>query len=161
MATPGWVLRGAPASTPRPVTTFSTPAGSPTACAMAASSRLVTLACSLGFRTAVLPAASAGATFHCEKEREQQAQHVRVWKVRHFPDQKVKAAAMCHHFHHKALLEKQENPRIVAPTIKYKLLHQFLTRWGTEAQLATSTASRGRAAIRVLHTFSHVLDSHR
>jgi len=48
-------LRGAPASAPRPVITLSTPAGSFTASAMAAISRHVTLACSLGFRMAVLP----------------------------------------------------------------------------------------------------------
>jgi hypothetical protein len=62
----GSYLSGAPASTPVPVTTLSTPGGRPTSCAMAASSRHVTLANSDGFRTAVLPAAKAGATFHCK-----------------------------------------------------------------------------------------------
>ena len=44
---------------------MKTPGGTPTSCAMAASSRHVTLHTSEGFRMAVLPAASAGATFHC------------------------------------------------------------------------------------------------
>jgi hypothetical protein len=50
---------------PRPVSTLSTPAGRPTSWAMAASSRHVRLAISLGLRMQQLPAASAGATFHC------------------------------------------------------------------------------------------------
>jgi hypothetical protein len=57
-------LRGPPASGPVPVTTFNTPAGRPTSCAIAASSRHVRLAISLGFSTQQLPAARAGATFH-------------------------------------------------------------------------------------------------
>jgi hypothetical protein len=59
-------LSGAPASAPSPVTTLSTPAGRPASAARPASSRHVTLASSLGFSTQQLPAASAGATFHCK-----------------------------------------------------------------------------------------------
>ena len=54
----------APASSPMPCTTFSTPAGSPASCAMSASSEQVSGAHSGGLRTMVEPAASAGPTFH-------------------------------------------------------------------------------------------------
>ena len=59
-------LRGAPALRPVPVITLKTPGGSPTSCAMAAISRQVRLQTSEGFRMQQLPAASAGATFHCK-----------------------------------------------------------------------------------------------
>lgn len=62
---PGTHVRGAPAVAPSPVSTLSTPAGRPASWAMAASSRHVRLAISLGLRMQQLPAASAGATFHC------------------------------------------------------------------------------------------------
>ncbi len=53
----------APASSPVPVTTFSTPAGSPhSSTASRASSRSDAEVNSDGFATTVLPAASAGAT---------------------------------------------------------------------------------------------------
>ena len=58
-------LRGAPASGPVPVTTLKTPAGRATSSMMAANSRQVRLQTSEGFRMQQLPAAKAGATFHC------------------------------------------------------------------------------------------------
>ncbi|CAM5621197.1 hypothetical protein SCANM63S_09716 [Streptomyces canarius] len=63
-STSGWSASGAPASGPAPSTRLATPGGSPAS----ASSRTRWIAVcgvsSLGFRTKVLPAASAGATFH-------------------------------------------------------------------------------------------------
>lgn len=58
-------LSGAPASSPVPVTMLKTPAGSWTSSMMAAISRQVRLHTSDGFKMQQLPAASAGATFHC------------------------------------------------------------------------------------------------
>jgi hypothetical protein len=54
---------GLPASSPKPLTMFSTPAGnrSPTS---SASTRMETGVCSAGLSTTALPAASAGASFH-------------------------------------------------------------------------------------------------
>ncbi len=53
-----------PTFEPGPVTTFSTPGGSPTSSAMSASARAVNGVWLAGLITTVLPAASAGATFH-------------------------------------------------------------------------------------------------
>ena len=57
------VASGLPASTPNPLTTFSTPSGirSPT---RSISTMIDIGVCSAGFSTTQLPAASAGASFH-------------------------------------------------------------------------------------------------
>ncbi|MNL24289.1 hypothetical protein D3C87_1457170 [compost metagenome] len=64
LSTYGCLASGAPASRPRPVITFRTPAGNPALSAMPASSRAVNGVSSDGLSTTVQPAASAGATFH-------------------------------------------------------------------------------------------------
>ncbi|MNM58326.1 hypothetical protein D3C81_695550 [compost metagenome] len=64
LSTPGCSVSGLPASAPRPVTRFNTPAGKPIRSAAAASSRAVSGVSSDGFNTTVAPAAKAGATFH-------------------------------------------------------------------------------------------------
>lgn len=56
---------------------MKTPAGKPTSCIMAASSRQVRLHTSEGFRMQQLPAARAGATFHCMQQAGDQA-HVGI-----------------------------------------------------------------------------------
>ncbi len=62
IATSGCATNGAPAASPWPKITFSTPGGrcSPQ---IAASSAAVIGVCSLGFSTTVLPAANAGPIF--------------------------------------------------------------------------------------------------
>ena len=60
--TPGWADSAAPASSPRPGTTFSAPAGSPAACAMRAKASAVRQASSAGLSTQALPIASAAPT---------------------------------------------------------------------------------------------------
>ena len=59
----GCATSASPSSAPRPVTTFSTPAGSPARWASSANSRVDTDACSDGLTTTVFPAARAGASF--------------------------------------------------------------------------------------------------
>ena len=54
---------GLPASTPKPLTTLSTPGGSMSAIS-SISTRMLIGVCSAGFSTTQLPAASAGASFH-------------------------------------------------------------------------------------------------
>ena len=61
--TPGWLIRGEPTVSPRPATTFTTPRGNSSA-SNVASLRVVSGVCSEGLSTTVLPAASAGASFH-------------------------------------------------------------------------------------------------
>ena len=51
-------------SRPSPLTTLSTPGGPPASTNSSASRRQLIGACSAGFSTTVLPAASAGAIFH-------------------------------------------------------------------------------------------------
>ncbi len=63
-ATSGCSTRRCPQTLPGPATTFSTPSGSPAASAIFSSSTEVSGVSSAGFSTTVLPAASAGATFH-------------------------------------------------------------------------------------------------
>ena len=58
--TSGWRTRGAPASSPKPVTTLSTPGGMPASSASSASRSAESGVCSAGLSTAVQPAASAG-----------------------------------------------------------------------------------------------------
>ena len=62
-ATSGCSTMRLPTTLPGPATTFSTPSGSPASSAMRSSSSAVSGVSSAGFRTIVLPAASAGATF--------------------------------------------------------------------------------------------------
>ncbi len=59
----GWLIRISPAVTPEPSSTLNTPAGSPAAIAVSASSVATYDAISLGLSTTVLPNASAGAAF--------------------------------------------------------------------------------------------------
>ncbi len=63
LSTPGWVVSGAPAVSPKPVSTCSTPAGRPASSRIFGISRHVRGVCSGGFRMNVHPAAIAGATF--------------------------------------------------------------------------------------------------
>ncbi|KAG0771658.1 hypothetical protein G6F21_014701 [Rhizopus arrhizus] len=58
----GWRDRLAPASSPRPVTMFSAPAGKPTSSASSATRTIDRQASSAGLTTLALPMASAGAT---------------------------------------------------------------------------------------------------
>ena len=62
MATSGWATMPAPTGTPSPVITFTTPDGKISEM-YSASMSVVSGVCSEGFRTTVLPAASAGASF--------------------------------------------------------------------------------------------------
>ncbi len=64
LATSSWATSAAPASRPKPGTTFSTPGGTPASSASSPSRSALSGVCSAGFSTAVLPQASAGATFH-------------------------------------------------------------------------------------------------
>ena len=61
-STSGWPTSASPAARPRPVTTLSTPGGRPASSAASARRKAERGATSLGFRTTVHPAASAGAT---------------------------------------------------------------------------------------------------
>ena len=63
-ARPGCAARAAPASSPVPCRTLSTPAGRPASAATSASIEQVSGAHSGGLSTTVLPAARAGPTFH-------------------------------------------------------------------------------------------------
>src|SRR5258707_11713686 len=64
LSTPGCATSAAPATSPIPFTTFTTPGGKPTSSSQCANSNAVNGVCSAGFRTQVQPAASAGASFH-------------------------------------------------------------------------------------------------
>src|SRR5437763_11691868 len=64
MATLGCVTRGSPTSWPYPVTMFTTPGGNPAFSNSPPNSSAETDENSDGFQTTVLPAASAGASFH-------------------------------------------------------------------------------------------------
>ena len=59
---PGWPASAAPASSPRPVTMFSAPAGRPASVAISAKRSADRQVSSAGLSTAALPIASAGAT---------------------------------------------------------------------------------------------------
>ncbi len=61
---PGWAAMDAPAVPPGPVTTLRTPAGMPASRASSPRRIAVSGEYEAGLRIAVLPAASAGATFH-------------------------------------------------------------------------------------------------
>jgi hypothetical protein len=64
LATSGCSTSRWPQTDPGPATTFTTPAGMPASSAIRWSSTAVSGVNSAGFSTSVLPAASAGATFH-------------------------------------------------------------------------------------------------
>ena len=61
--TSGWLTSASPISEPRPVTTLSTPSGTPASANIRATSSVASGVVAAGFATTVLPAASAGATF--------------------------------------------------------------------------------------------------
>jgi hypothetical protein len=63
---PGWAASAAPASSPSPGTTFSTPGGRPASRASSPKRIAVSGASSAGFSTQQLPVASAGATVRAE-----------------------------------------------------------------------------------------------
>ena len=63
MSTSGWSTSAWPASGPKPGTMFTTPGGKPASWNIDASSIAVEGVSSEGFRTTVLPAASAGPSF--------------------------------------------------------------------------------------------------
>ena len=63
-ATSGCSTSRCPHTEPGPATTFSTPSGRPASSAIRSSSSAVSGVSSAGLSTTVLPAASAGATFH-------------------------------------------------------------------------------------------------
>ena len=63
MSTSGCVASAAPTSGPSPLTRLNTPAGTPASCITSANSSALRGDSSLGFRTMVQPAASAGPTF--------------------------------------------------------------------------------------------------
>ncbi len=63
LATSGWLTSAAPASAPKPVTTFTTPGGKPASSTSGIISSSDAEVCSDGLITIVLPAASAGASF--------------------------------------------------------------------------------------------------
>ncbi len=63
LSTPGWVSRGSPISEPKPVTTLSTPSGTPASARSPAISSALSEVSSAGLCTTVFPAASAAAIF--------------------------------------------------------------------------------------------------
>ncbi len=64
LATSGCSTSRRPQTLPGPATTFRTPSPSPASRAIRSSSRALSGVSAAGFSTTVLPAASAGATFH-------------------------------------------------------------------------------------------------
>ena len=64
LSTSWWAASAAPAVSPNPVTTFTTPSGTPASAISSASRSAVSGVCSAGLRTTQLPAASAGPSFH-------------------------------------------------------------------------------------------------
>src|ERR1700761_8393465 len=64
LSTPGCATSAAPAVSPNPLTTFTTPGGKPTSSNKFANSRAVSGVCSAGLSTQQQPAAIAGASFH-------------------------------------------------------------------------------------------------
>ena len=61
--TSGWLTSASPISDPRPVTTLSTPSGTPASANSFATSSVASGVVAAGLATTVLPDASAGATF--------------------------------------------------------------------------------------------------
>src|ERR1700684_2929222 len=66
LSTPGCATSGAPADSPKPVTTLTTPGGNPASANQSAISSAVKGVCSAGLSTQVQPAASAGASFQAD-----------------------------------------------------------------------------------------------
>ena len=62
LRTSGWRTRASPTTSPRPLTTLTTPGGKPAASKSGAIARIEADACSAGFSTTVFPAASAAPT---------------------------------------------------------------------------------------------------
>src|SRR6266508_4933551 len=63
LSTPSWAASGAPAVSPNPVTTLTTPSGTPASWMSLASNSADSGVCSAGFSTIQLPVARAGASF--------------------------------------------------------------------------------------------------
>src|SRR5262245_14824096 len=66
LSTLGCATIAAPAVSPTPVTTLTTPGGSPASAKLDASASIVSGVCSAGFSTAVQPAQIAGASFQAD-----------------------------------------------------------------------------------------------
>ncbi len=64
LSTIGWAASAAPAVSPKPVTTFTTPSGTPASAIRPARRIAVSEVCSAGLSTTVLPVVSAGPSFH-------------------------------------------------------------------------------------------------
>src|SRR3984957_18068179 len=64
LSTSSWAARAAPAVSPKPVTTFTTPSGMPASAISWASSSAVSGVCSAGLSTMQLPVVRAGPSFH-------------------------------------------------------------------------------------------------
>ena len=64
LSTSLWAARAAPAVSPKPGTTFTTPSGMPASAMSPARRSAVSGVCSAGLSTTQLPAASAGPSFH-------------------------------------------------------------------------------------------------
>ena len=64
LSTSGCAASAAPAVSPKPVSTFTTPGGTPASRMISPRCNAVSGVCSAAFRTMVQPAASAGAIFH-------------------------------------------------------------------------------------------------
>src|SRR5271154_1531630 len=64
LSTPGCATRAAPAISPTPLITLTTPGGNPASSNQFANSSAVSGVCSAGLSTHVQPAAIAGASFH-------------------------------------------------------------------------------------------------
>src|SRR5262245_53479666 len=64
LSTDGCATRAAPAVSPTPVMTLTTPGGRPASAKLDASASAVSGVCSAGLSTAVQPAQIAGASFH-------------------------------------------------------------------------------------------------
>ncbi len=69
LSTPGWPASASPVDRSQPVTTFTTPAGSPASYRTSAKATVEADACSDGLTTQVLPAASSGASFQVSSIR--------------------------------------------------------------------------------------------
>jgi hypothetical protein len=64
LSTSSWAAKAAPAVSPNPVTTFTTPSGMPASAISWASSSAVSGVCSAGLSTTQLPVVRAGPSFH-------------------------------------------------------------------------------------------------
>lgn len=106
LSTSGWPDSAAPAS-PKPVTMFNTPGGSPARRPSSPSSRADSGVCSAGLSTVVHPAASAGATFQAAISRGKfhgmicpqtptgsRRVNARYWSGSHFDTGKVRPSIL-------------------------------------------------------------------